>query len=208
MQSTFEIKGNGLNALMNVLTETPKKLPKQLSMVTNAVTKEHKKAIGREVRNHVLIKLKDVLNQIKQTKYSKPGSYDAILEMKGRARIPLKYFGARQTKMGVSYKINKKDGTQKIKSAFGPKIPRLGKHVWLRTTKKRTPIEKVLGPSLLACYLKNDLLTWSEEQLSDELGKQAAKRVRALIVSAIRKQGRAEGISTELINDRIKQRLG
>lgn len=208
MQSTFEIKGNGLNALMNVLTETPKQLPKELVRLSNNIAKEHKKAIGREVRKFVAIKNKDILKHINQTKKATVGSYDAKLELRGVIRIPLKYFGARQTKKGVSYRIGKQGSRGKISNAFGPNIPRLGGHVWVREGKARLPIRKLYGPSVLASYLKNDLLQWSSDQLSDELGKQAAKRVRSIIVNQIKKQGRAEGISTDLINDRIKQRLG
>ena len=208
MQSTFEIKGNGLNALMNVLTETPKQLPKELARLSNNIAKEHKKSIGREVRKFVAIKNKDILKHINQTKKATVGSYNAKLELRGAIRIPLKYFGARQTKKGVSYRIGKQGSRSKISNAFGPNIPRLGGNVWVREGKSRLPIRKLYGPSVLASYLKNNLLQWSSDQLSDELGKQAAKRVRSIIVNQIKKQGRAEGISTDLINDRIKQRLG
>lgn len=208
MQTTFEVKGNGLDSLMNVLTETPKKLPAELARLSNNIAKAHRKEIARETRKHVAIKNKDALRTIDISKKASPGSYDARLKLNRTARPSLKYFGARQTKKGVSYRISKKSARKTINGAFGPNIPRLGGNVYLRTSKKRLPIRKLHGPSVLGVYLKNDLLPWSKEQLSDELGKQTAKRVRAIIVSQIKKQGRVEGLSTEMINSRIKQRLG
>lgn len=208
MQTTFEVKGNGLDSLMNVLTETPKKLPAELARLSNNIAKEHRKSIAKEVRKHVLIQNKGVLKSINITKEASKGSFDARLKLKRSERPSLKYFGARQTKAGVTYRISKKRSKKTIKGAFGPKIPRLGGNVYSRTSKKRLPIRKLYGPSVLGVYLRNDLLPWSKEQLSDELGKQTAKRVRAIIVSQIKKQGRVEGLSTEMINSRIKQRLG
>ena len=207
MQTTFQIKGNGLNALMNVLTETPKKLPKELASIANKVAKGHAKEIGKEIRKEVVMKAKDVIKFIKQEKKATENDISTNLFVRGNERVPLKQFGARQTKKGVSYKISKKHKRKTVPSAFGPNIPRLGSHVYARQTKSRLPIRKLYGPSVLGVYLKNDMLKFSEEQLSDELEKQVTKRVRAIIVNQIKKQGRVEGLSTEAINSRIQARF-
>jgi hypothetical protein len=58
--------------------------------------------------------------------------------------IPLKHLSPEQSAAGVTY--SPVTGTNKtIKHAFGPDIPRLGRGVWRRVGKSRTPIEKVPG---------------------------------------------------------------
>ena len=207
MKVSFQIKGNGLNALANVLSETPKKLPRELASIANKVAKGHRKEIGKEIRKHVVMKSKAVLKYITQDKIATKEHISTNLFIRGNKRSPLKDFGAKQTKKGVSYRISKKHPRKTVNSAFGPKIPRLGNHVFLRKGKNRLPIRKLYGPSMLAVYLKNDLRVFSVNQLSDEMGKQVNRRVRAIIVNQIKKQGRAEGISTETLNQRIQTRF-
>ena len=192
---------------MNVLTETPKKLPKELASIANKVAKAHAKEIGKEIRKEVVMKAKEVIKFIKQEKKASENDISTNLFIRGHERVPLKQFGARQTKKGVSYKINKKEKRKNVISAFRPNIPRLGNHVFLRETKSRKPIRKLYGPSVLGVYIVNKMVEFSQEQLSDELGKQVERRVRTIIVNQIRKQGRVEGISTEAINQRIQARF-
>lgn len=209
---------------MNVLTETPKKLPKELASIANNVAKGHAKEIGKEIRKFVVMKAKDVIKFINQEKkaIATESQVSTSLFIRGHERVPLKYFGAKQTKKGVTYRVSGKRGSDKkfkdsrgfIQSGFGPKIARLGNHVFVRggpgvdpKKQPRKPIRKLYGPSVLGVYIVNDLVEFSQEQLSDELGKQVERRVRAIIVNQIRKQGRVEGISTEAINQRIQARF-
>jgi hypothetical protein len=70
----------------------------------------------------------------------------------------LKNFSARQVKIGVSVMVKK--GQRKIiRSAFGPKINRLGKNVFVRETEKRYPIKKLVGPGAAKMFGSKKIMT-------------------------------------------------
>lgn len=213
--ASVRMEGNGLNALKNVLTEMPKRLPREMAMVANKTVKAHGNQISatinggkkatKTIPNPIAITQKEIKKTIGQVKKASPTDLVAKLKIARDPRPSLKAFKARQTKSGVTYKISKKGKRQKIKSAFIVKTK--GGHVFARQGKKRLPIRKLKGPSILAVYLKNELLAWSKEELSEEQQKQILRRIRAITVSAIRRQGRVEGLSTEQINQQIKAKL-
>jgi hypothetical protein len=205
MKVGFQLKGNGLDAMANLLEDYPKKLPREVAGIANKVAKAHTKAISKQVRNRIAITNKEALKSVPVTKKATATDIDARLMVKKTFRPSLKAFKARQTKQGVSYKISKQEGVKKIKSAFI--LPQLGGHVFKRKGNKRFPIQKLRGPSVWGVYVKNELIQWSVEELSDEFGKQVARRQRAIIVNAIKKQGRAKGLSTEQINQQIQNRF-
>jgi hypothetical protein len=67
--------------------------------------------------------------------------------------IPLIHFNARETRSGVSHTA---EGSRKVlKGSFikggrfpSRKVLRVGPQVWMRTSRKRTPLEKQVGPAV------------------------------------------------------------
>ena len=200
------ITGGGLDALANVLSEVPKKLPKQVEIVINNTAKGQVKTIAKKIGAEIVIAQKEIKKFLRLEKkaLASEDEISANLFIRGQARIPLKRFKARQIKMGVSYKISKRKGTKKVKSAFGPKIQNLGKHVFMRESKERVPIRKLYGPSILAVYLKNGMLEQSEIEIAMEMEKQVTKRLRSIVVSQIKKMGRVSGLSESQINKQLQ----
>lgn len=206
MQQVFEIKGNGLNSWANITTEYPVDIAKEVAMVANNVAKAHIKAINKEIRKELNLPAKEVGKALSITQRARPDSIVAKIKIKKERRPSLRAYKAKQIKMGVSYKISKTKGTKKVKGAFI--VQKLNNQAFKRRGKKRFPITKLHGPSIWGVYRGQGLLVWSQEQLSDEFGKQTAKRQRAVIVRLIKKQGRKEGKTTEQINQMIKAKLG
>ena len=215
MEYSVKLKGNGLNAIANLLSEYPQRIIKETATVQNKVAKAHSKDIARAISGSKASKanLSDPLNlpikavqkSIPVIKRATPTSLSAIIRVKHGFRPSLKAFKARQTKTGVSYKVSRSKGTKKIPGAFIGSAALLGKHVYKRVSKKRLPIRKLLGASVWGVYTKNRMIGWSEEQILEEYGKQAARRQRAIVVQLIRKKGRAEGLTKDQINERIEQ---
>lgn len=213
--ASIRMEGNGLNALKNVLTEMPKRLPREMAMVANNTAKAHVNQLAatiaggskarKKIPNPIAITQKEVKKVIGQIQKASRVRPQAKIKIARDLRPSLKRFNLKQTKTGISYKISKKGKKQNLKSAFVSQ--KLGGHAYKRTSKKRNPIIKLQGPSVLVMYLKNELLSWSKEDISEEQQKQILRRIRAITVSAIRRQGRVEGLSTEQINQRIEAKF-
>lgn len=74
--------------------------------------------------------------------------------------IPLRDYGARQTRKGVTVRVNPTRG-RKLVVKHGNKafeIQKFGKHVFVRQGKQRTPIKKLFGPSIPATFLRKQIV--------------------------------------------------
>lgn len=157
-------------------------LPKQLGIVSSKVSRKTKSLIAKDISKTVAVKQKDVKKQIITRK---KGKTTRIVELKKSVRIPLKNFGARQTKKGVSYRIDKRESRKKLPGAFtGPRpgvtSVKLGGHVYRRRGKSRLPIQKLFGPSPWGVFVKNSREKPIKIEVNLELKKQLAERIRYL----------------------------
>lgn len=127
--------------------------------------------ISSQIREHVAIKKADVDGYIRIDRPS-TDKLVAGVTLSKTDRIPLKYFGARQTRRGVTYRIAKSTTAaarmrsasrtavaatgmrERIPDAFGPNIPRLGGNVFRRTGRGRLPIVKLHGPSPWGVFVR------------------------------------------------------
>ena len=205
MQLTVEVKGNGFNALRNLATDFRVNLAKETAIATKNTAKAHRREISKNVRQYVAMTNKAVLRAVTVEPGNRANTASSIHIAKFE-RPSLKEFKARQTKKGVSYKIRKGGKRKLVKSAFIGQGS-LNGHVYVRVTKSRKPIVKLYGVSVAAVFGQNDLIGLSTEQILARMEVEMQKRIRSIIVRAIRKQGRTEGLSTEQINARIKARF-
>ena len=132
----------------------PKKLRQQVAIALNQTAKKAKNVLAKEVADRVSLTQKRVKQDIR-TQKAKPESLVANIVQKETSRISLKDYKARQTKSGISYKIEKIGKRTKIKSAFISE--KLGGHAYKRTSKKRLPIIKLYGPSAWGVTVVNKL---------------------------------------------------
>lgn len=205
MKLTVEVKGNGFNALKNLATDFKVHLAKETAIATRNTSKAHRREISRNVRKYVQMTNKGVLEVVELTKSGTKDSPNSEITIHKERRPSLKRFKPRQTKKGVSYKIQKGGKRKLIRGAFVS--AQLAGHVYARTGKERKPIIKILGVSVAAVFDKNDLIRFSRQQILDRMEIEMQKRVRSIIVRTIKRQGRSEGLSTEQINQRIKRRF-
>lgn len=170
--------GDLINSLKNVTDN----LPKQLSIVVGKTGRRAESITAKDITKELAVKQKTVKKEIKRRKTSKTS---VEMELKKSARIPLRDFGARQTRKGVSYRISKTSGRKVVHGAFqGPKPGvRHGKwngRVFKRVGKGRLPIVQLRGPSPWGVVVKRNRLAPITAQVNDELKKQIAERIRYL----------------------------
>lgn len=199
---TMKVEGSGFDAIVNLANGFGPAIQKEMVIAVNRTAKFEKKQIAKRVSKEVAIKQKDAKKVIDVRKAQR-GRPTAEVNLHKTNRLPLKRFGARQTKSGVSYRISKKGGRQKISNAFGPNIGRLGNHVFVRVSKKRKPIRKLYGVSVAGVYGKHNMIVASKKGLSERLEYELNRRVRAINVRLIRRNGRKKGLSTDAINQQI-----
>ena len=169
--------------LERALGEKAKRLPIELKIAVNATAKKTKPAISKEVRKELAAPAKAVNQTISiQSKATNTEASAKVLVKKTR-RIPLRDFGARQNKRGVSYRISKSQGRKTIYGAFqGPK-PGVMKTSWKgnvfqRVGKSRLPIVKLYGPSPWGVVVKKKLKPVVQKDAKKELRKQIERRIR------------------------------
>lgn len=157
-----------------------KNLPKEMSIISNKVTRKGKSLVAKDVASELAVPQKVIKQQISTQRIDKTG---AQLVLSKSRRIPLRDFKARQTKKGVSYKVSKKRGRKLAVGAFtGPRpgltFARYRGRVFKRVGKTRLPIRQLYGPSPWGVFVKQRRLKPVGDQLRAELRKQMAERLR------------------------------
>lgn len=137
--------------------------------------------VGRRIRDDLNIKKRDLERTAHQrgqkalftTRVKEEGKRTIFSKvvLSEENRPPLRVFGARNTKRGVSYKIARNARRSRIAKAFGaddPKRPKLAGHVFVRTGQKglattgryagrvRERIRKLYGASPWGAYMTRD----------------------------------------------------
>lgn len=103
-----------------------------------------------------------------------------------RRAIPLRKFRTRQTDRGVLVSKYTKGSAKLIRSAFGPEIPRLGRGVFKRKSKSRTPIQRQPGVSLKKDKMALAAMDRVEQQAEAIFYKHAKKHADRAIAAATR----------------------
>lgn len=172
-----------VNSLKAALKDTTRKLKAELKIAVNATAKKSKSIINKEIRSELAVTAKVVAPTIRILTTATDANISATVEVKKTSRIPLRDFGARQTKAGVTFKTSKTRGRKTVQGAFqGPK-PGVMKASWRgrvfkRVGKTRLPIVQLFGPSPFGVMTKGKKLGPSKEQTQAELEKQIQRRVR------------------------------
>jgi hypothetical protein len=180
-----------------------KRFPTKMKTLTNRGARTAVKIAKKEIRKEVNITAKN-LNKVMAKKgglakvvyLSDPASVRnlrATVTVSHTHRAPLKYFGARHVKKGVSYKILKKGKRELRLSAFmggkpGVKAPKLHGHAFIRKGKQRKPIAKLRAVSVLYLFKKLNLLPRVKKAVRAELPKLIDKEVIKLFNNSLKEK--------------------
>tara|TARA_R100000951_G_scaffold113555_1_gene115812 strand:- start:6821 stop:7435 length:615 start_codon:yes stop_codon:yes gene_type:complete len=176
--------------LQKLLKDTPKEIPKRTATIINDTTKKHKTAVSKKLREYVMISAKGAKSAISVgSKAKAPYKLSSSFHIKATRRPSLKNYKAKQTKAGVTYQIDPKKKSF-IAGAFGPKIVKLNKNVFLRKnpyskggdrTANRMLGSSLKGPNMWKVYTKHKLHSWSQKEIRKELEFQFDKQIRYVL---------------------------
>jgi hypothetical protein len=178
-----------LKRLQQAIEGTTRKLPNEFATAVNKTAAACKRIMAKQITQQVKVKLGIVKQQIRTKRKATKEDATAEVAIKPTARISLKEFGARQTKAGVTYQIDKKKGTRRtmpggfiVQSLGGHAFQRIGGKVAMTKGKyagqMKQRIDKKYGPSPWGVFVKGDAKPPSVEQTREELKKQIDRRIQ------------------------------
>lgn len=180
---TIGVDARQLKRMRAAVRKAGKSIPRELAAAFNDTAKKTKGDISKAIRQELAAPAGAVNKLIAITRRANAGSLSASVQLKKTKRIPLRDFGARQNKTGVSYKISKTSGRKTVKGAFQGPRPGVMKASWKGNVFKRAgaarlPIIKLMGPSPWGVFVENNLTPLQVKAIEAELRKQIERRIK------------------------------
>jgi hypothetical protein len=170
------LKEKGLSELIESLNNVAENLAKETYTALSKAGSKTARAMTQEVTAELNVAAKVVRSKIKIKKQRENLTVTASLAKSWR--IPLRDFKARETKKGVSARLEKKKGVTHYPGAFI--VKKFGGQVYTRPESgARGPILKMKGASPFGSLVKRSLNKVVEIS-TEEVRKQLAERIRYL----------------------------
>lgn len=176
------IRNNQLKKLAEAVEKAGRSLPQELATACNKTAKGMQTPISKEIRKVLAVKAGDVKKVVRQSRTASKNDIESAVAVDRTQRLPLRDFGARQTKAGVTYRISKQTGRKTAKGAFI--VNKLGRHVFKRKTKSRLPITKLFGASPWAVFIKNNMDKPVSDEAEQRLEKEINRRIQYNVFKA------------------------
>ena len=170
-----------LARVQDQLAGLPKRVREAQQFAINGAVKDEVSFVAKRITTKVKITQRDVKKHIASVRATASNLVGMVAIQESR-RIPLSKFGARQTRAGVTYQIDRSGGRKLIAGAFGPKIAKLGQHAFKRIGKDRLPITELLGPSPWGVLVVNKLDVDFEAHASQRLAYHLDRRVELILL--------------------------
>jgi hypothetical protein len=186
---SLSIDRSQISKLEAAVRNAGKSMSKEIAAAINATAKKTRLDMGRKIRSELNIGKESIESVIKIVRPATPTGLSAGARLNQTKRIPLRDFGAKQNKAGVSYKISKKGGRGSVEGAFqGPK-PGAMKASWRgrvfkRVGKDRLPIVQLMGPSPWGVFVKQRMTAAQVKETEAELAKQIERRINLNVLRA------------------------
>ena len=170
-----------------------KKVSREIKIAINATAKKTKVLMSKQIRRELASTVKaSVVKELIKIGAPATESYlSTKVVLRESKRLPLRDFGARQNKSGVSYKISKQKGRSVVSGAFQGPTPNIRNARWRnrvfkREGKARLPIQQLWGPSPWGVFVKQRYKPETVKETQDELRNQINRRINLRI---LRRQG-------------------
>ncbi len=147
---SVKVPDKQIKEIRGMLHGLPKALPKVIVRAINKVANKSKTFIIRRITKAVAIKQADLRRRNVRMTRATWSRWLARIVVSG-GRIPLTKFGARQTKRGVTYRIQRGGKRGRIERGFIARMPSGHEGVFVRQRSRgRLPIGEARGPSVPA----------------------------------------------------------
>lgn len=140
----LSLSTDGIPQLQSDFADYPNRVQRGIVRSLNRAIKSGQTVMVRAIAQDTGLKSGDVRNAMR-LKLASVASPEASLGT-SLARIPLIDFGAKQTRRGVTYKLQ--GGRSRIENAFIATMGSGHVGVFARASKARLPIKELFGPSL------------------------------------------------------------
>lgn len=144
VQLKIEIKG--LDKFKREMQESPNAVRRATVSALNKLAQQGMNTGSRKLREEYNLKAGDIKKRV-QIEKAKPNQLISIIVSRGSRRTPILYYGARQTKKGLSVSI-KKGSRKVITHGFISTMKSGHTGGFIRRGKTRLPIDELYGPSV------------------------------------------------------------
>lgn len=188
---TMRVRDRGVQKLLQSVNGDVRKLRRELATAVRATSRNTKSLMAKAITQEVRVAQKVVKQNISDKIKPSAQNPSAEVGIKPTKRIPLRDFGARQGKKGVSYRVSKTGKRGFVAGAFQGQKPGVMKASWRgrvfkRVGKSRLPIVQLFGPSPWGTFVKNDKKPEVNSDTQAYLIKQIDRRIRAITGGWIR----------------------
>jgi hypothetical protein len=185
----IDIDSQSLASVKKVIESLGASIRKELNIAVSETTRQVRIKASRKLKEVIPVPVKVLKKAIAVSKKSDVSNLTSEILMIEGYPIPLKYFGAKQTKKGVTHKnagVEKSRGL--LPNAFV--VNRFRGNVYQRTTKQRGPLAQQKGPAPSEYYKSAGVTDLALDTARDQLPKQINERIRFLTLKA---QGQLKG---------------
>ena len=179
----IDINSQSLAAVRKTIESLGANIKKELNVAVNNTAKQVKIKAARKLKSVIPVAVKVLKKAIAVTRKSKTTNLTSEILMIQGYPIPLRYFGAKQTKKGVTHKRAGADKSRGLlPHAFI--VNRFRGNVYQRTTKQRGPLAQQKGPAPSEYYKSAGVTDLALDTARDQLPKQINERIRFLTLKA------------------------
>lgn len=189
----IRIDEKAVQQLKELFGNLGKDMRKEVHIAINQTAKKVRIQAARALQDEIKAPSRILKKAIKSRKEANVDSLRATILLLHGYPIPLKYFGAKQTKKnGVQFRV---DARSKVKHSSRKMfiLSKYKNHVFIRKGRQRGPLERVNGPAPGDAYESAGIPALAKRVAQEELPKQIQRRVRFLILKS---QGKLRGNQT------------
>ena len=159
----MHVRIEGIDEVNRTLSRLGNRAPIVLRRSLNKTLKNEQVFISRKIRDEVTLKASKVKQHLRIQRATRD-SLQASIDIQGKP-IGFRHYGARQTRRGVSVKIRKQKPRELVTRAFRlkndvtrPGMRMVGGTFWKRVGRPRTPLKRLVGPSVPNIVAENEPL--------------------------------------------------
>lgn len=180
----LSVKPSQIKRIEAALGSKAKQVPRKVASAVNKTATRTKGFMAKEVSKELALTQKNIKSTISIPERATPNNLGVKIVLRESKKIPLRDYGARQTKRGVSYKISRRGSRKLVEKGFQGPTPNIRKVSWrgrvfARVGESRLPIVQLYGPSPWGAFNKNKMrrpvLKLAKKQLRKELAEQVRR---------------------------------